>query len=130
MSETTQERYATPILKSFLCLSVNLPEMTVNAIQQELEKLYLNWRANPQYLFCSGQDSEKIANEVALNTHIGRTIVNAEIVTEASYTKVPPFIPSPIRLSKLVNRTTGRLMSVVVLPEYEDGTLMFGFIEY
>lgn len=113
MNETTPKKLAT-IVGHPTCFSVNFPEITLTSIHTVLEKAYLDWRFNPQYLFCSEEDCKKITAEVARCT-------NYEVPDDDDQDR------SLLR-TRLVNQITGRLMPVVVLPEHEDGTLLFGFI--
>jgi hypothetical protein len=117
MIETTQERYPTPLSNPSFCLTVNMPEIAMNAINLALEGLYLKWRVDPQYLFCSKHDYEKI---------------DAVIYECTNYRISPSMAADWVRQPATVwcNQTTGKLMHIVILPKLEDGTLMFGFITY
>lgn len=94
------------------CFSVKLQEVTLRAIDEALEQAYLRYRANPHYLFCSKQNGEQIDGDVLHNTNVcGPQHLNTK----------------EMRVTRLCNQTTGRLMWVIILPEIEDGTLVFGF---
>ena len=115
MNETTPTKRAS-IMRLSTCFSVNLPEMTFNAIQQVLEKAYLDWRCNPAYLFCSEWDHKKIGKE---------------IMTESSWRGLPlPPDEDHFSAKVVFNQITGRPIHIITLPELEDGTLMFGFMTY
>jgi hypothetical protein len=116
MSETRDELIEiTPMPSS--CFSVKLPEITLTAINDMLEKMYLHLRVDPGYLFCSKQDYEKIDAEVdrCTNYRIPSSMA-------ADWVREPATV--------WCNQTTGKLMHIVILPKLEDGTLMFGFITY
>ncbi len=114
----------------YACFSVKLQEVTFDAIQQALEKAYLEMRANPVHLFCNKQDREKIEADV-LRYGIRRL--------SKRRTEETPHI------AQIATLTTGRLVYVRDVSEVplfhrlpepdnqllviDDGTLLFGFLE-
>ena len=93
----------------------------------DIQTMFLNQftasRANPEYLFCSPQDSITITNLVtaAGNT---RVVVSADNAAEQNK------LVAGYRVAKILNEVTGRLVDVVSLPYLAQGTLIAGSLTF
>lgn len=105
------------------CLSAQLANVTLQAVQKLLEQAYLNWRANPAYLFCSDQDCEALNADAAKNIAVFESL-------RPDKDRIMIMDPMPGKLVAITNYTTGRLVYVITLPEMEPGKLQFGFFTY
>jgi hypothetical protein len=112
MSDIIEQKIELSVIP-YACFSVELHEVTKGAIDRALEKAFCEFLANPDYLFCSKHDHEKI---------------DAEIDRCTNYRVHPGWIRTPG--FRWMNETTGRLMHIVILPDIEDGRLLFGFMTY
>lgn len=87
-------------------------------IDNQLEAMYLNARANPECMLVSVKDHKAISN-IVYNASNFR--VNANSTGGASLTDMA----GGARATKWINQTTGRLMDIVMCPYLPQGTIVF-----
>lgn len=88
---------------------MTLDKLSFDGLQQALELLCLEFRANPRCLLLSEQDYD------ALNTEMHRYLGDCAVR-----------IPDPVefrRIVRIANTTTGRMMTIITLP-YQGTTEM------
>jgi len=115
----------------YACFSVKLQAVTWSTISQVLEKAYVELHANPRYLFCSKADYEKIDAEIERCTnrcYDHPLLENFEQDWNAFLARYPHQHVRWISAMYWINQTTGRVMDITILPDLEDGTLLFGFL--
>lgn len=91
--------------------------LALSDIQNLFLNMFLNARANPEYLFVSPQDSITISNLVASNS-------NTRIVVNADNGAVQNNLVAGYRVGKILNETTQRLVEIVPLPYLAQGTII------
>jgi hypothetical protein len=90
--------------------------LALSDIDTLLENMFLNAKADPEYLFVSVKDHKKLSLLVANGTNFRVTIPNQD-----------PGLANLVggqRVTRYVNQTTGRLMEVIMLPYLMQGTII------
>jgi hypothetical protein len=95
------------------CFSVNFDVLSKSIINGALEQGYLTLLANPAYLFIAPENMRALLDIVVagMRDHELRDTRDASV-------------------SKWVNQTTGRIISVVPLPDFDQHTIAFGFLKW
>ena len=98
------------------CFKARPDEMTIASIDHICEQAHYHLHANPSYLFMSEQDAEILKKDALKHCHI--RLAKGEST------------PQLLRITHLINQTTGNPMYIVTLPDAEPGTLLFGLFTY
>jgi len=97
--------------------------LALSDIQLQFLNMFNTARANPEYIFCSPQDSITITNLVT-NAGNTRVVVSADNFAEQNK------LIAGYRVTKILNEVTGRLVDVVALPYLPQGTIIFGSMTF
>lgn len=82
-----------------------LEDVSMQRVQDILRELYHERKANPEYLYISIYDQVKLEVELSQDYKYG--------------------LPSLGRVVRMINRTTGTYMTLIIQPTFSAGTLMF-----